>query len=74
MVGILTVLLLVICGLIAMSIGQTRRRGLAESFFFGLLLGPIGVLCVAVLKPSYPKGGPGGWSAPPEESTHRGVS
>jgi hypothetical protein len=66
MVGILTVLLLVICGLIAMSIGQIHRRGLIESFFFGFLLGPIGVLLVAVLRPLYPKARPGGWSAPPE--------
>lgn len=40
----------VLCGFIAMAVGREKGRGLADSFMFGVVLGPLGVLLVAILK------------------------
>jgi hypothetical protein len=40
-----------LCGLIAIGVGREKGRNLADSFMFGAVLGPLGVLLVAILKP-----------------------
>lgn len=40
----------VICALISMAIGSSKGRG-TQGFFFGLILGVIGIIIIACLKP-----------------------
>jgi len=37
------------CAVCAMIAGQTRGRGIGDSFMYGLVLGPLGVLLVCLL-------------------------
>lgn len=39
----------ILCGFIAMGVGKEKGRGLGDSFMFGAVLGPLGVLLVAIL-------------------------
>lgn len=39
-----------LCGLVAMGIGREKGRGMLDSFMFGVVLGPLGILLVAILK------------------------
>ena len=41
----------VICGLIGQAIGKKKGRG-SDGFWLGLILGVIGLVCVALMKPS----------------------
>jgi hypothetical protein len=47
---------LVVCGLVAVGVGKETHRNWADSFLYGLFLGPLGILLVALLPPVAPKG------------------
>lgn len=38
-----------LCGLIAIGVGREKGRGGLDSFMFGAVLGPLGLLLVAIL-------------------------
>jgi hypothetical protein len=40
---------LVVCGLIAAGVGRECGRGLLDSFIYGFVLGPFGVLLIPLL-------------------------
>ena len=50
---------LLVCGVIAAAIGHAKDRGAFGSFLLGALLGPIGIVIVAVLPNGVPKAPPG---------------
>jgi hypothetical protein len=50
------IMIWLICGLIAIPIGRPKGRPNLDSFMFGAVLGPIGLLLVAVLPGPAPKG------------------
>jgi hypothetical protein len=41
---------LVVCGLIAAGVGRECGRGAVDSFFYGLVLGPFGVVLIPLLE------------------------
>lgn len=47
---------LVVCGLIAVGVGRERGRPMQDSFMYGAVLGPVGILLVAMLPVPAPKG------------------
>ncbi|WP_155766597.1 hypothetical protein [Mycobacterium colombiense] len=50
---------LLVCGVIAAAIGQSKDRGVFGSFLLGALLGLIGIVIVAILPSGIPKPPPG---------------
>lgn len=51
----LAVALWIFCGMLAGAIAQVRGTGIGKAAILGLILGPLGVLLVAIEKPVEPR-------------------